>query len=316
VYTKKTKIVATIGPASEAEKTLEAMIKAGLDVVRLNFSHGNFEDHRRKVTRTRALAQKLGKPVAILQDLGGPKIRIGEFITGAIELKTGQKFVLTTRKVAGDEEIVSVNYSKLPKEVKSGMTIFLEDGKKQLLVKRVSGDNIECQVIIGGELKGQRGVNVPDARLSISSLTAKDKKDLEFGLAEKVDYVALSFVRDAQDIIKLRKSIFAAEQRLGRRMKDYKKPKRPGNWPGTHTRIIAKIERPEAVAHFEEILAAADGIMVARGDLGLEIPLEDLPLIQKKIPMSTALQSVLKKKGNSILLPKKYEDFKKFLKKY
>ena len=262
MYTKKTKIVATIGPASEDAKTLEAMIKAGLDVVRLNFSHGNFEDHRRKVARTRAIAKKLDKPVAILQDLGGPKIRIGEFTTGAIKLKAGQKFVLTTRRVAGDEEIVSVNYPKLPKEVKPGMTIFLEDGKKQLLVKRVSGDNIECQVIIGGWLKGKRGVNVPGAYLSISSLTPKDKKDLEFGLAEQVDYVALSFVRRASDIAELR-------QILDKKDKSIK--------------IIAKIETKEAVENIDEILAVADGLMVARGDLAIEVPPEDVPIIQKDI---------------------------------
>jgi len=262
VYTKKTKIVATIGPASEDAKTLEAMIKAGLDVVRLNFSHGNFEDHRRKVARTRAIAKKLDKPVAILQDLGGPKIRIGEFTTGAIKLKAGQKFVLTTRRVAGDEEIVSVNYPKLPKEVKPGMTIFLEDGKKQLLVKRVSGDNIECQVIIGGWLKGKRGVNVPGAYLSISSLTPKDKKDLEFGLAEQVDYVALSFVRRASDIAELRRILDKKDKSI---------------------KIIAKIETKEAVENIDEILAVADGLMVARGDLAIEVPPEDVPIIQKDI---------------------------------
>jgi len=262
VHSKKTKIVATIGPASEDETALTAMIEAGLDVVRLNFSHGDFAEHRPRVIRARAIAKKLKKPIAILQDLCGPKIRIGDFKAGAIKLSAGEQFTLTTETIPGDDSQVSINYSSLPAEVTPGMAIFLEDGKKQLQVEKVDGPKIVCRVMVGGELKGRRGVNVPDAHLSISSLTDKDKQDLEFGLAEQVDYIALSFVRRASDIEELREIL---------------KPRDPA------IKIIAKIETKEAVANLPAILAAADGVMVARGDLAIEIPAEEVPIVQKEI---------------------------------
>ncbi|MBP9855765.1 MAG: pyruvate kinase [Candidatus Pacebacteria bacterium] len=262
MYQKKTKIVATIGPATSDEKILTGLVKAGLDVVRINFSHGDFVEHQPKVDRARSIAKKLGKPVAILQDLGGPKIRIGEFYQERVTLKAGTTFTLTTKKVVGDETKAFINYPKLPKEVKKGGIIFLDDGKKKLEVLETTADSVKCKILVGGECKGRRGVNVPGAYLSISSLTEKDRADLEFGFKNDVDFVALSFVRRAEDIKELR-------QILDKRNKSIK--------------IIAKIETQEAVDNLDAIIAETDGVMVARGDLAIEVPAEEVPIIQKLI---------------------------------
>jgi pyruvate kinase len=261
---KKTKIVATIGPATSSQEQLEKLLKAGLNVVRMNFSHGDFSEHQEKVDNGRKAAEKTGIPVAFLQDLGGPKIRIGEFATesGRITIKKGQTFTLTTKAIKGDESIAYVNYKKLPQEIKVGHTVMLDDGKKRLTVTKVQGENIVCKVEVGGELKGRRGVNLPDTDISMSSLTPKDKKDLEFGLSNDVDFFALSFVRRPKDVLDLRKILDGAKSKA---------------------HIISKIETPQAVANIDEIIRISDGIMVARGDLAVEVPAEQVPLIQKMI---------------------------------
>jgi pyruvate kinase len=261
---KKTKIIATIGPASEDEKTLARLLKAGMNIIRMNFSHGDYEEHRKKIINGNKASKKTGIPVAYLQDLGGPKIRIGDFATetGYINLKKGQKFILTTQKVKGDKTKVFVNYSKFHKEVKVGDNILLNDGKQKLKVKKISGSDVLCSVIVGGEISGRRGVNLPESNISIGCLSAKDKKDIDWGIQNKVDFVALSFVRNPEDIFDLRRVLNRKESRA---------------------QIIAKIETPQAVENYKEIIEVSDAIMVARGDLAIEVPAQDVPLIQKKI---------------------------------
>ncbi|MBI2482372.1 MAG: pyruvate kinase [Candidatus Vogelbacteria bacterium] len=262
MYRKKTKIVATVGPVTANEKTMTELVKAGMNVVRINFSHGDFAEHEPKVHLARKISQKLNKPIAILQDLGGPKIRIGDFGVESVILKPGAIFTLTTEKVVGDDQHVSINYPLLPKEVKIGGQILLHDGKKKLEIIDIKGKAVICKVIVGGEIKSRRGVNLPGAYLSISSITDKDRKDLEFGLKHKVDYIALSFVRRPSDIIELRSILQKNKSTAG---------------------IIAKIETPEALENIDEIINLADGIMVARGDLAIEIPAEEVPLVQKEL---------------------------------
>lgn len=262
MITKKTKIVCTIGPATETQEKLEALLKAGMNVMRLNFSHGDFKEHQARVANVKKASEKTGIPVAILQDLAGPKIRIGMFKTDAVMLKEGAKFTITTDKIDGDETRVSVNYPSFAKEVKKGHIVFLHDGRKKLEVLEVKGNDVICKVIVGGEIKGKRGVNLPDSDLSISALTEKDRTDLEFGVKNKVDFFALSFVRRAADITELRTIL------------DAKKSK---------AKIIAKIETPQSLACIDEILDLVDGIMVARGDLAIEIPAEKVPAAQKML---------------------------------
>jgi pyruvate kinase len=257
---KKTKIVATIGPATESEAMLTNLVKAGMNVMRLNFSHGDFAEHQNRVNNLRKVTKKTGEAIAILQDLGGPKIRIGNFQTESVVLKEGKTIVLTTDDIVGDETRVSVNYPLLPKEVKPGHIIFLHDGKKKLEVKEIKGKEVICKILIGGEIKGRRGVNLPDSDISIKSLTEKDIKDLEFGLKNKVDFIALSFVRRPSDITELRDILKKRKSNAG---------------------IIAKIETPLALQNIDEIIALSDGIMVARGDLAIEVPFEKVPGAQK-----------------------------------
>lgn len=259
---KKTKIVCTIGPATESEEMLEKLLKEGMNVMRLNWSHGDFEEHERRVLNLKEASKKTGLRAAILQDLAGPKIRIGDFTTESIVLKEGSIFTLTTDKIEGDEKRVHINYPNLSKEVERGHTIFLHDGKKKLEVVEINGNDVVCKVLIGGEIKGKRGVNLPDSDISISALTEKDKKDLEFGLKHDVDFIALSFVRKSEDIDELREIL---------------------NKGGSRAKIIAKIETPQAVKNIDEILSKADGLMVARGDLAIEIPAEKVPFVQKTL---------------------------------
>lgn len=264
MYSKKTKIVATIGPATEDEKTLEKLIKHGVNVIRLNFSHGNFDEHGKRIDRARAIGEKLDLPIAILQDLCGPKIRIGDFYQERVTLEPGSDFVLTTEPgVVGNENLAWVSYSKLPLEVKPGYDIFLDDGKKKLEVVKINEKEIHCRVIIGGEIKGRRGVNIPGAYLSLSSLTEKDKEDLKFGVSRRVDYMAISFVRRASDVLELREILAQLK--------------------ADEIKIISKIETQEALDNLDEILAVSDGVMVARGDLAIEIPAEQVPFAQKMI---------------------------------
>lgn len=260
--TKKTKIVATIGPASESEVMLANLAKAGMNVCRLNFSHGDHPEHFVRLKNIRTVAEKLNLPIAILQDLSGPKIRIGDFYQERVMLKKGSIFTLTTKACVGDETKAYINYASLAKEIKKGDAILLDDGKKRLEVLGVSFDEIKCRVVVGGETKGRRGVNLPGVSLKISCLTAKDKKDLAFGIEHKVDFVALSFVRLASDVRELRAILSKAKSK---------------------TQIIAKIETAEAIENIDAIIAEADGIMVARGDLAVEVPAEQVPTYQKMI---------------------------------
>jgi pyruvate kinase len=258
---KKTKIVCTIGPATESEEALTKLLKAGMNVMRLNFSHGDFAEHSNRVKNLKLASDKTGIVAATLQDLAGPKIRIGMFKTPeGIILKEGSKFTITTDQIEGDEHRVSVNYPNFAKEVAKGHIVYLHDGRKKLEVLEVKGNDVICKILVGGEIKGKRGVNLPDSDISISSLTAKDKKDLEFGIKHKVDFVALSFVRHASDITELREILKKAK---------------------SQAKIIAKVETPQAIKNIDEIIALSDGIMVARGDLAIEVPAEQVPALQK-----------------------------------
>jgi len=258
----KTKIVCTIGPASESPETIRELILSGMGVARLNFSHGTHLEHEKKIRMIRTIAEDLGKPVAILQDLGGPKIRVGYIPDPGVLLETGQDVILTTRAVEGSRQRISVSYPLLNEDVKTGDRILLADGFLELRVRSVTGSEILCEVITGGVLTSHKGINLPTGTLRVPSMTEKDRVDLAFGLSHDVDYIGLSFVRSASDIQHLKELI---------RLENKDTP------------VIAKIETHEAIDHYEEILDAADAIMVARGDMGVEIPLEEVPTIQKQL---------------------------------
>ncbi len=260
-FRTKTKIVATLGPNSSSVPMIKSMLENGLTVARINMSHGDHVTHASVIKNARAAAKASKRPLAILQDLSGPKIRLGDFETEEVTLINGEKLVLTTKSMVGTVDKVFVNYPKLPQEVSVGMHIYLNDGKQKLIVDKISDTDIHTTILVGGTIRGRRGVNVPDGDLSISSLTAKDKKDLVFGLEQEVDFVTLSFVRNADDIHQLRKLIDKKRSVL----------------------IVAKIETKSAIENIDEIVEAADVIMVARGDLAIEMPLEKVPLLQKRI---------------------------------
>ena len=257
----KTKIVCTIGPSSESPDVIRKMIEKGMSVARLNFSHGSHEKHGEVIRTIRQISDELQKPVAILQDLCGPKIRVGKLPEEGIRLETGDIFTLTNEALEyGDQDKVSVSYKNLPLEVNEGDTILLADGMLELLVKSATRSEIVCKVVIGGILTSHKGINLPFGTLRTDAVTDKDIEDLLFGIDNEVDFIALSFVRSAADILKV-KNIIAKEKK--------------------HTPVIAKIEKHEAISHIDEIMQVSDGIMVARGDLGVEIPLEKVPVIQK-----------------------------------
>ncbi|MDE2216860.1 MAG: pyruvate kinase [Planctomycetota bacterium] len=258
----KTKIVCTIGPSCNSPTVIEDLINAGMNVARLNFSHGTLSDHKDNIKNIRDISERLQKPVAIIQDLSGPKIRIGTLYKESIILKTGDQFTLTNKILEGNERRVSVTYSLLPESVFVGDSIFICDGEIELKVIQKSNVDIVCQIIVGGELTASKGINIPTRSLPIPSLTEKDKKDLDFGINHDIDYVALSFVKNVDDVLQLKELL---------RQKNKDIP------------IIAKIEKREALNNLEAIIKTADAIMVARGDLGVEIPLESVPLAQKKI---------------------------------
>ncbi len=258
----KTKIVCTIGPACNSPAVIEDMIHAGMNVARLNFSHGTLSDHEQNIKNIRLISSRLKKPVAIIQDLSGPKIRIKTLYKESILLKAGDQFTLTNKVLEGNETIASVTYPLLPDHVFAGDTILLCDGEIELKVTSKNNTDIVCQVIVGGELSASKGINIPTRSLPIPSLTEKDKRDLDLGIEQDVDYVALSFVKNADDVLQLK-------ELLHQKNKD--------------TPVIAKIEKHEALDHLEDIIRTADAIMVARGDLGVEIPLEQIPLVQKRI---------------------------------
>ena len=249
----KTKIVATIGPASESPEMLERLIRAGLNIARLNFSHGDFAGHAERIARIRAAEKATGRRVAIMADLPGPKMRVGKIEPEPIQLLAGESFTLTSEDIVGNAQRVSMSFERLPKVVKPGDRLFLNDGLVQLVVERVAGNDVQCKVAVGGELRSRKGLNLPGIDLGISAFTDHDRACLEFALENGVDAVSQSFVETAADI----EAVRAAAKAIG---------KQPF--------IIAKIERADALKHFDEILKAADGIMVARGDLGVEVPVE------------------------------------------
>ncbi|MFM7856471.1 MAG: pyruvate kinase [Flammeovirgaceae bacterium] len=257
----RTKIVATVGPASNNKEMLHALIKEGVDVFRLNFSHGTHDDHLKVINYVRELNQEMGTNVALLQDLQGPKIRVNEVQPG-IELKPGQEIIITTRELVGNNEIVSTSYEGLPRDVKRGDMVLIDDGKIELKVMEVRDIDVVCKVIYGGPLKPRKGINLPFSKVSAPSLTDKDLADLEFGLKHKLDWIALSFVRKPTDIEILRDII---------------------NRNKSTTRIVAKIEKPEALENIDAVIAATDAVMVARGDLGVEIWMEEVPMVQKML---------------------------------
>jgi pyruvate kinase len=258
----KTKIVATIGPATSSEEMLEKIILAGVDVCRLNFSHGAHELHQEVIDRVRNINNRLGCNVALLQDLQGPKLRIGK-VEGEFHLVEGDHVLVTTEEQMSTKDVLFVSYKRLIQDCNPGERILLNDGKVSLVfTEKVNDTTLKAEVIAGGPLSSNKGFNLPDSSLTVPSLTKKDLADLEYGLSQEVDWVALSFVRTADDIVELKRLI--AEK-------------------GTHTKVIAKIEKPEAVKNIEEIIKVSDGIMVARGDLGVEVPLQRVPLIQKTI---------------------------------
>jgi pyruvate kinase len=260
---RRAKIVCTIGPASSAETVLRDLFRAGMDVARLNFSHGTYEEHARLIERLRRVAQKEGRTIAILQDLQGPKMRTGRLKhRTAVALKAGQRITITPRDVSGTATLISSTFPTLAKEVQPGSRILLSDGLIELRVIAVRGDDVECEVINGGLLHEHQGINLPGTVVTVPSLTAKDERDLDFGIRHRVDLVAVSFVRTADDVRAAKKRILDA---------------------GADIPVIAKLEKPQAIEHLEEILDVSDGVMVARGDLGVEMPAEKVPIIQKHI---------------------------------
>lgn len=277
---RRTKIVATIGPATSSPEVLRELIEAGATTLRLNFSHGSHDDHQRSIRLIRQVSFELNQPVGILQDLQGPKIRLGKFENGSIILAKGDPFILTSHIQPGTQEISCVTYEPLADEVPEGATILLDDGKVEMKVERVDpvNRNLHCRVVVGGVLSNNKGVNFPGVYLSIRALTDKDREDLMFGLDQGVDWVALSFVRNPQDVLEIKELISSA---------------------GKAVPVIAKIEKHEAIEQMEAVLSLCDGVMVARGDLGVELPAEDVPILQKRliatanrlgIPVITATQ--------------------------
>ncbi len=279
-FSHRTKIVATVGPDCANPETLRQMILAGANTFRLNFSHGTHEVHQRSIRLIRQVENELNIPIGILQDLQGPKIRLGKFNCGSIEIKEGDRYILTSREVECNQEIGCISYENLAEEVPVNARILIDDGRVEMVVKAIDLEkkDLHCQVVVGGVLSSNKGVNFPNVYLSVKALTDKDKIDLMFGLDQKVDWVALSFVRNPQDVLEIKDLISGA---------------------GKSTPVIAKIEKHEAIEQMEEILSLCDGVMVARGDLGVELPAEDVPILQKRlirtanrlgIPIITATQ--------------------------
>ena len=264
----KTKIVATIGPASDSPEMLERLIRAGLNVARLNFSHGNFSSHAESIARIRAAERATGLRVAIMADLPGPKMRIGKIDPDPIQLRAGDDFILTSEDIVGNSKRVSTSFLKLPKVVKPGNRLFLNDGLVQLVAERTEGNDVHCKVAVGGELRSKKGLNLPGIDLGIGAFTDHDRACLKFALEHGVDAVSQSFVENAADI----EAVRAAAKAFG------KKPF-----------IIAKIERLDALKNFDEILKVTDGIMVARGDLGVEVPIEEMAISQKQLIAKASL---------------------------
>lgn len=275
---RRTKIICTIGPASRSVSKLKQLIHTGMDVARINFSHGTWEEHGEVISRIRKVSQEMDKPIAILGDLQGPKIRVGKIAGDKIVLKKGHLLELTTRNVLGNENLIPTDFKNLCKEVTPGEIILLNEGMIRLQVLSLTQNSVHCKVVEGGLLLSRKGINLPGIPVDIPSLTEKDKKDLEFCMHSKVDYIALSFVRRAEDIINIKRIINKAKADIP---------------------VIAKLEKPQAIENLDAILEVTDGVMVARGDLGVEMSIADVPVIQKdiirranqkRIPVITATQ--------------------------
>lgn len=259
---RRAKIVCTLGPATASEEMISRLISAGADVIRLNFSHGFHEEHGESIRRIRRIAEKKGKSIAVLQDLQGPKVRVGPLKEKSIQLKRGGRLTILPRPTPGTEEAISTTHPALYKKVRPGDAVLMNDGAIELRVLRIEEEKIDCRIVGGGRLQPHKGINVPGRDLGLPSLTAKDRADLKFGLAHGVDFVALSMVQRAEDLLEIKRLI--------------RKEKRD-------VPVIAKLEQAMAIEHLDEIIKVADGVMVARGDLGVEIPLEQVPLLQKEI---------------------------------
>lgn len=263
MFNKKTKIVCTIGPASESIDTLKELIKSGLNVCRLNFSHGNYEEHGKRIDNIKAARNEMKLPIAILLDTKGPEIRTGKFSSPEVNLVEGQNFIITMEEVLGDETKCTVSYKELVNDVKPGNQILIDDGLVGLAVKEIKGQEILCIVQNAGTIKDNKGVNVPNVKINLPAITPKDKKDIEFGIEQGIDFIAASFVRKASDVLAIREILEENN--------------------ATNIQIISKIENQEGVDNIDEILEVSDGLMVARGDLGVEIPTEDIPIVQKEL---------------------------------
>lgn len=267
---KRTKIVCTIGPACNTVELLTKLAEQGMDVCRLNFSHGSHEEHAENIRRIREVSRITGKPLAILQDLQGPKIRVGKIGDG-VEIVAGSEIVFTSEATTEDvTKLIPVTYPNLHEDVKPGQRLLLDDGLLEVQVTKIEGIHVFCKVIVGGLLKSSKGLNLPETETKISAIPEKDRADVDFGVQQGVDFVALSFVRKPEDVHELRELIEVAEKKHGLKNE-------------VTIKIIAKIEKPEAVRNMQAIIDAADGIMVARGDLGIEMPAEKVPLIQKNL---------------------------------
>lgn len=260
---RKTKIVCTIGPASESLENTKKLIMAGMNVARLNFSHGDFEEHGNRVKNIKQASKELGKTVAILLDTKGPEIRTGKFKEEPVELIQDEYVTLTTEDILGDQHRMHVTYKDLPSDVEVGSTILIDDGLIGLTVVEIQGTEIKCRIVNGGQIKSRRGVNVPGVNISLPGITEKDANDIIFGIEQGVDFIAASFVRKASDVLEIRQLLESKG--------------------GSHIHIISKIENQQGVDNLDEILAVSDGLMVARGDLGVEIPAEEVPLVQKRM---------------------------------
>ncbi len=260
---RKTKIVCTLGPATDNEDVLRQMMIEGMNVARCNFSHGTYEDHKKRMDMVKKLRKEVGRPIAILLDTKGPEVRVKNFKEGKVTLEEGQLFTLTSEDVEGTKDIVSVTYNRLYEDLEQGMRVLIDDGLIEMKVEKVDKSNIVCRVINGGVVSNHKGVNVPDVDLSMPYISDKDREDILFGIEQDVDFIAASFVQKKEDIIQLRKLL----HKNG----------------GENIRIISKIENAQGVANIDDIIEVSDGIMVARGDMGVEIPYEEVPVIQKKI---------------------------------
>ncbi len=260
---RKTKIICTLGPACEDEKTIERMMEAGMDVARFNFSHGDHDVQKQRIKNIRKISKKMDRYISCLLDTKGPEIRIGQFEKGSVELKAGDNFTLTTREILGDESIVSISFKDLPRDLRQGAVILIDDGLIELQATNITDTDITCKILNGGKLGDKKGVNVPGFSISLPYVSEKDKADIIFGIENEFDFIAASFTRTEQDILDIKKIL---EEHHNRSI-----------------RVIAKIENAEGVKNINDILRVSDGIMVARGDMGVEIPLEDVPVYQKRL---------------------------------